>query len=619
MVDTDIMDTKRQLVIDYIKQKYGEVYNIRTLNFLGVKGAIQRAGQVLNIPPQDVIALSKSVEFFEDIQGHEELVDIAKHFYGLCSGYGCHASAVCIFPSDPIQFCPIEKQGEIYLAAYDYHDLEAMTLLKEDILGLRNLTVIQDTLSSIDESIDIEHLPLNDQKVLQQYATGNTTGIFQVDSAIMKQYAKAMNIDCFDDIVALLALVRPGCLDSGMTKAYIECKNGGEVSVIHPKLQDILGDTYQVLVYQEQLMAIAREIGGYSLGESDGLRKIVGRKELDKIDAAVKEFIDRSVARGIPLSVAQKLGDIIKACGRYIFNKSHATLYGMTSYITAYLKYYYPMQYMCALLNSVIDKQDKSVEYINEAKRMGITIVPPNVKLKNQKWIVQDHSLVVGLTYLKGVGDNINFDAIDSFTNLISTNNSRVVKALVKSGACDCYKKSRGILLASLTNIQDSLNRKQKCLDKINENQQLLGVAINENNEKNTKKYTRQLESWKQKLEEVSVTVNFSTQDYDEVAGEIEILGFSFKKVPLVKNGKLTKVFCKNDKNGREMAWLTLSSQYGEFRCTVFSSSYPKIKGKVIVGESYDFVVSDKGILEEIRIDDKTIQFKSNTQWKKRA
>ena len=612
-IDNDLEDVRRQDVIDYVKQKYGQVYNIRTFNYLGVKGAIQRAAQALGIEPKIAIELSKNTESFDEIQGYDELVDVARHFENLLSAYGCHASAVLVFPDNPINYCAIEKQGETYVAAYDYHDLEDMQLVKLDLLGLRNLTVIHETLRMIDTNVDIYHLPLDDHEVFQQYANGLTTGIFQTESNVMRQYAKQMKVDNFEDIAALISLVRPGPLDSGMAEQYIRGKSGEEVECLHPILGKILSKTFQVLVYQEQLTSIAREMAGYSLGEADFLRKVVGRKELSKIDAAVEEFVQRAITKGIPKDVSEEVGRVIKACGRYIFNKSHGFLYAYTSYITAYLKYHYPLYYMCSLLNSVTDDQKKSVEYISECQRMGIKVLPPNILEKNTKWIIKENSLAMSLTYLKGVGKNLCLDSIDSFVNLVASNNKRVVEALVKSGACDCYGQPRALLLSNLSNLQDILSRTEQCQQKIHENEILLSQAITD---KDKRKHERQLTQWKQKLSEVQSREAVSAGTYDEIAGEIEVLGFSFREPPRVKQGKITKVFTKNDKNGREMAWLNLESPHGNFRATVFSSGWSMIKNKVSQGIQCMFIVDEKNILQEISIDGQSYKL-NERRWSK--
>jgi DNA polymerase-3 subunit alpha len=612
-IDNDIEDTRRGDVINYIREKYGEVYNIRTFNFLGVKGSIQRACQALKIAPRISIELSKNTESLDDIQGYEEMVDIARHFKDLLHAFGCHASAVMIFPDSPSNYTPIEKQKDTFLAAYDYHDLEAMSLVKMDILGLRNLTIIHDTLRMIDEPLDIYRLPLDDAEVYEQYAEGHTMGIFQAESSLMRQYAKQMKVDKFEDIAALISLVRPGPLDSGMAQQYIDGKNGGEIRVLHPVLEDILGVSFQVLVYQEQLLSIAQKMGGMSLGESDVLRKVVARKELDKdehgltpVDYAVKNFIEKSVANGISQEVAVEIGRQITACGRYIFNKSHGFLYAYTSYITAYMKKKFTIQYMCCLLNSVIGDLEKTPEYIKECQRLDITIVPPNLQLSKEKFTISDNSILYGLTAIKGIGKNLSTLKTATFADVIQCNSKGVTEALIKSGALSYLGHSRALLLVNLNPLQDILKRQSQCNIQIVENQQKLSASTTE---KDHKKYSRQLQSWREKLSQCEHQESQQvTGEYDEIAGECEVLGFSFQSIPKIKSGLLVKIFEKKDKNGNLMSFLNLETKYGDFRATCFTTGWLKIKSNVKQGETYDFVVSDTGILTEIRISGSVIK-----------
>jgi DNA-directed DNA polymerase III (polc) len=642
-IDDDIEDVHRQDVIDYIREKYGEVYNIRTFNYLGIKGSIQRACQALHIPARISTQLFGGIESYEELdevikglplceqdiynvpQGDawaafsitiakaqgivtrdmvEHVLDVAKHFNGLLHAFGCHASAVMIFPDSPTNYNPIEKQKDTFVAAYDYHDLENMNLVKLDILGLRNLSVIHDTLRLLTNPPDIENLPLDDAEIYRQYAEGTTKGIFQVESPGMRQFAKQMHVSCFDDVVALIALYRPGPLDSGMAQQYIDGKNGGEVQCLHPALESILGPTHQVIVYQEQVMKIAQELAGFTLGEADTLRKVIGRKELDKdehgktpVDYAVEKFVAGAVVHGVSEEVAAELGRQITACGRYIFNRSHAAAYGYTSYITAYLKCHHPLEYMCSLLNSTIGNIEKTVEYIKEVQRMDIKLIPPNLSLCKEKFAVVDDSIAYALTAIKGIGKNLCTEHTKSYLDIIDSNSKGVTEALIKAGALDYLGFPRGVLLANLVALQDALKRKQQCQQKIAENKQKLSEA---STEKDQRKYRRQLEQWQQKLAECEQTQAMEPEDYDEIAGEVEVLGFSFKKIPKVKTGTLVKIYKKNDKNGHEMGWLTMDTAYGEYRCTVFARGWAKVASHVKKGESYKFVVNDEGILEEI-------------------
>lgn len=627
-IDNDIESCYRDKVIEYIKEKYGEVHNIRTFNYLGAKGALQRASQSLRLNPQTAIQLSKNIdptiedieEAYKDIpvEGNEQLLDVAKHFYGLLHAWGCHASAVLVFPDNPTNYCPIEKQGETFVASYDYHDLEDMSLVKLDVLGLRNLQVIHETLDLLDEPLDIYNLPMDDEKTYELYANGYTVGIFQVESDLMRSYAKQMKVDKFDDIAALISLVRPGPLDSGMAQSYINGKNGEEVICLHPSLESILGNTFQVLVYQEQLTEICQKMAGMTYGEADRLRKIVGRKELDKIEAAVNEFIERCVNNGISQDIADEVGRQMKACGRYIFNKSHGFLYAYTSYITGYLKANKTLPYMVSLLNSEIGDIEKTTKYIRECQRMDIEVIPPDIRRSKAKHCIDGSSIVFGFNALKGVGDitiNYPFETFDQFLWMNPQLNKRVLESLIKAGAFDSINRNRGELLGSLESLRDIQSRIENCNQKIQENKHQLSLAADD---KSIKKYTRQLKDWQAKLSLAqSKQLEVTGGDYDETIGEVEVLGFSFNEIPKIKTGVITKIFKKPDKNSNEMAWVSFNSPFGEFRCTVFSNGWSKIKDLVKQGGTHKFVVSDTGILEEISIGDTVIKTNERKKWSK--
>lgn len=617
-IDNDCESAKRDEVIQYIKEKYGHVSKIRTFCYLQDAGALQRAGQTLQYEPSIVDGLSKQMTVLEDIEGHEQLVDLAKHFRNRLEKFGCHASAVLITPDEAYNYVAVEGQNVSVegtdkkewtrLATFDYHDLEEMGLLKLDMLGLATLDVIKGALELITEEIDIEHLPLDDSNVYTLYSEGTTTGIFQVESPGMRQFAKQMKVDRFEDIVALVALYRPGPLDSGMAQSYIDGKNGAEVKYLHLSLESILKDTFGVIVYQEQVMKISQVMAGYNVGEADALRKIIGRKELEKIAAAVQEFIQKSVANGYTQEVAEEIGRQIQACGRYIFNRSHAVEYAYTSFITAYLRYYYPKEYFCALLNVKLDaKQEKSLPIIEECKRIGIKVVTPDLSVGNRRWVIEGESLRIALSYIKGIGKNLSLDNIDTFSGIISSNSKGVTEALIKAGALD-YLGNRRELLGQLQSLQDSLKREQQCQEKIAENK--LGLA-NAKTEKEQKKYTRQLSQWRKKLKECKEkAIEISEDNYNEIAGEFEVLSFSFKSLPKVISGKLVRIYSKLDKNKHEMAWFTWSSIYGEISSTVFWEAWGQLKDHVKQGETYDFVNDSKGILQELKTPEKIFDFR---------
>lgn len=524
-IDNDIDKDYRDKVIEYVRQRYGYVFNIRTFNTLGAKGALQRGGQALRLDPQYVIRMSKDIESLDDVQGNEELINVARHFEGLIHAFGCHASAVLVFPDDPSNYCPIEKQGNVFLASYDYHDLEKMGLLKLDLLGLANLTVIRKTLKMIGKPIDVMDLSLDDPKIYELYAHGLTDSIFQCESHGMKHLAKQVGVSNFEDLIALVALFRPGPLDSGMAEHFIEGKNDSKkIDYLHPDLEPVLKDTYGVIIYQEQVMQIVQIMARMDSGEADNFRKIIGRKELDKIEAIVKEFINRAIDNGYDKRIANEIGRQIKACGRYIFNRSHAASYAYTSFITAYLKCYYPLEYMCSVLDNEMGDIDKVAQYIDEAKRMGIRVLSPNIN-KSGIYFTPDanRSIIYGLGAIKGIGINTvekiilhhPYSSFNDFMRRCPVDRG-TVEALIKAGA---FTEDKDHLISSLDWYCNSGKRIQECQIKIRE-------YLIKGNEK-------RVTEWQKKLSEAKATSPQYMGKIDWLEAEKEVLGLYLSGSPL--------------------------------------------------------------------------------------
>lgn len=484
------------------------------------------------------------------------------------------------------------------MAGYEYHTVEEMGLMKLDILGLNTLDIMDDTVKYIKESkgidVDLDKITFDDPKVFAEYAKGETTGFFQMESRGMRKLAQDIKVSSFDDISALVALFRPGPLGSGMTQQYIDGKNGGFTDYPNETMRKYTSNTFGVIVYQEQLMRIAMDMCGWNLGQADNLRKIVGRKEVTKIDEITNEFIRDAMKRGETEEVSRKVAEQVKSAGNYIFNLSHSVSYSAVSYITAYLKTYFPREYLCAILNSK-DKQEDILPYLTELKRLKVPVYPPDLSIGNRKWTLESNGIRMGLEYIKGVGKNLNTEHTETFESVVESNTKTCVIPCIKAGALDYLKLSRAVMLAKFAGTQESLKRVQECQEKI---------------EKYTgdPKKLKLLEQWQEKLKTAKEITQVTPEKYDMIAGECEVLSFSFHEIPKVKTGEVTNVFKKNDKNGREMAWVTIKTTYGDFRCTVFADGWAKVGALVKLGESYKFVVNDQGILEELQVDDKVIK-----------
>ena len=599
-IDNDLQTSRRGEAIDYLVKKYGNVMKIRTYSYLGNKSAIKRAGQVLGIEPTIVNDITKQIEEIDDVinvrakVNKEKLIDTAKQFYGRMGAFGSHASAVLITPDDTINYVPIEYQsvsdeslnGEriwTQVASGDFHDLENFGLMKLDVLGLNTLDVIDNTLKQIKDKVDIYNLDTNDEKVFKLYQKGDLLGCFQMDSSGMRKLAKDMKVSCFENIIALVALFRPGPLGSGLVDSYVNGKNGGRIIYLCKEIEEVLSPTYNVIVYQEQVMLLAQKLAGYTMGQADMLRKIIGRKEEDKIEKATQDFKAAVIKNGFSKEIAEYIGNQIKAAGRYIFNKSHATAYGYLSYITAYLKAYYPKEFMCALINSKKDQKDV-VPYVAECKRLKIKILPPDLRKGNLEWQAEEEGIRVGLTYIRNVGSQVDTTHYKDYQDVVEHNNKKITEGLIKAGAMDFLNIPRGKMLMQLVSMQDFLKRKNTCKQKVDENSLALENAKLKNDAKEIRKYERQLASWKEKLEKCTLE---ETTDWQEVSNcqlENEVLKFTFSEVPRVKDATIKQIKLHKDKKGKEMAFVVFITNYREYNCTVFARQWKTWKDDFSIG-----------------------------------
>lgn len=638
-VDLDVSKRDRGKVIDYLKDKYGEVYQARTFSYMGAKGALKRAGNCLGYDPQVINGITKGIPKYsdDDYSGEEHerylidscdcdsgLKELAKSFVGVIISYGIHASAAIVFPCNPSYFTAIEKSKDNYVTAYDFHDIEAMGVLKIDCLGLKTTDVIKDTIELIGEDIDIINIPQDDTKTFDMLAKGNTLGVFQIENQGFTQLIKRVKPRCLKEFAPLMAVYRPGIIAAGLLETYIRRVTGEEpIEYLHPDLETITSSTAGLIVFQEQIIEIAKKFCGYSAGEADMVRRAVAKKKPEEMAKIKPDFISKSIANGYTKEVATKLFELIEYFSAYGFGKGHSFGYGQLSYATAYLKANYPKEFMVSLINSEKEQED-IVPYITECKSLGIPILHPDLSIGNLDWQIEDNSIRMGLGYIKGIGKNLTVKPCETFNEIVEHNAKNVVENLTKAGALDYLSKPRALLLSSLVNTQEILSRRQQCLEKIQENTTGLHEAEQAKDDKLIRKFTRQINSWQAKLDEVNQksTIVINNESYDQTAEEFSVLSMSFSEIPKVKTGKLTKVFTKEDKKKKLMAWLTFECQtYGTIRATVFASQWSKIKTSVTQGETYVFCCSDKGILEEISIDGHTVVLKQK-QWngqKKRA
>ena len=635
-IDVDVSKRRRQDAIEIIKKRYGHdrVFQARTYGYMAAKGALKRAGKSLGYDPQYILELSKQItagdteeEFKGEAKEHhlldsiatpeiEPLISLSKSFCGILQSYGVHASAIIIFPDDPSNYTAIEKSGDNYVTAYEFHTLEDLGILKLDILGIKTIDVIYDTLELISEAIDINNLPPDDQKTFDMLCEGHTAGVFQVEGSGFTKLIKRVQPRHFEELAPLLAVFRPALIAAGLLETYIQRRTGEEtVEYLHPDLEPLLSQTYGLMIYQENIIEVAKEICGYTPGQADLIRRACGRKKPEEMAKIKPDFIQKTVSMGYTEEFAVELFGLIEYFAGYGFGKAHTYGYGDLTYITAYLKAHYPKEFMVSLINSE-DGQEKILPYIEECKSLGIKIITPDLRVGNREWIIEGESLRIGLSYIKGIGKNLSLDNSSTFSGVISSNSKGVVEALIKAGALD-YLGNRRELLGQLQSLQDSLKREQQCQQKVAENKLALSEATTE---KEQKKYTRQLSQWRKKLKECKEkAIEISEDNYNEIAGEYEVLSFSFHSLPKVISGKLVRIYSKNDKNGHEMSWFTWSSIYGEQKSTVFWEAWAQLKDHVKLQETYDFVNDSKGILQELKTPEKIYDFRRKWNGHKRA
>ena len=501
-IDIDFCFERRGEVIEYVRERYGRdsVGQIVTFGTMKARAAVKDVARVLRIPPGEADRITKLIpsgpayslsipeaikrvdELRDLVRGnpaYQRLAELSSRIEGISRHMSVHAAGIVIAPgplSEYVPVCTAPTKGagaaageDSIITQYEMGPLEKVGMLKMDMLGLKTLTVIHDAVAMIAQrhgaAPDMDGLPLDDPRVYQMLREGRTAGVFQFESPLATETLRAMRCDRFDDLVASNALLRPGPLDAGMHTVFIRRKLGLEkVSFAHPLLEEVLQPTYGVITYQEQVMRIANVLGGFSLAEADVLRKAVGKKDQELADREVAKFVERAVAQGHSQKVMEELGAQIATFGRYGFNKSHSVAYSVLSYQTAWLKAHYPAEFMAALLSSEIGSTDKVVQYINEARSLGLEILPPDVNESGFKFtVVGDRRVRFGLGAIRNVGegaiesiiaarDERPFESLPDFVERIDLRlcNKRVVESLIAAGACDALGGHRKQLCEGL-------------------------------------------------------------------------------------------------------------------------------------------------------------------------
>ena len=630
-IDIDFADRGRDKIIQYVIDKYGSdnVCQIITFGTMMARGVIRDVGRVLGLPYGEVDRIAKLVperigvtleaalkevselaELKANDKRVEKLLDYSITLEGLARHCSTHAAGVVIAPAALTNFVPLFKGSKDEITTqYDMKMVERIGLLKMDFLGLRTLTVIDDTLRMVKENHDvdiaIDSIPLDDAKVYRLFARGDTIGIFQFESPGMRDYLRKLGPETFTDITAMNALYRPGPLDSGMIDIYIERKRGAkDIKYLHPKLEKILGSTYGVIVFQEQVLHIANALAGYSMGKADLLRKAMGKKDAELMAAQKKEFLGGSHKNKIDDAIAEEVFNQIETFARYGFNKAHSTCYALIAYQTAWLKHYYPHEFMAALMSSEINNSDRIHQFLEECRRMKIKVLPPDVNKSKVDFSVVERQVRFGLMAVKNVGEAPAKAIVDareengpysSVPDLVSriplkSLNRRILESLIAAGACDTLKGNRAQKHESVTAM---LEFAHKVAEKISTHDLFAdsGGAITR-----VAPPLPDIPEWSNsnKLAQEKAILGFYISGHPLDKYRDELVSFTSHRISdlptapdggtVTVGGIVTAVKKMLDKKGNMMAFTTMEDYTGSVELIIFSDCFEKSK-EVMVEE----------------------------------
>ena len=692
-IDVDFCFERRQEVIDYVRRKYGDdcVVQIVTFGTLAARGVIRDVGRVLDMPYAQVDTIAKMVpqelnitidkalgmnpEFrkaYEEQEDIHRLIDLAKRLEGLPRHTSMHAAGVVISQKDVSEYVPLSRaQDGSIVTQFTMTTLEELGLLKMDFLGLRTLTVIQNAVKMVEKStgmlLDMQKIDYNDKKVLDSLGTGRTDGVFQLESVGMKNFMKELKPQSLEDVIAGISLYRPGPMD--FIPQYIRGKNRPDtIRYDCPQMEAILKPTYGCIVYQEQVMQIVRDLAGYTLGRSDLVRRAMSKKKASVmakerqnfVYGNVEEGVPGCIANGISEEIANKIYDEMTDFAKYAFNKSHAAAYAVVSYQTAYLKYYYPVEFMAALMTSVVEMPNKVAEYISVCRQMGIQILPPDINHGMYGFSVDNGAIRYALSAIKSIGRPViegivrereehgEYTSLKTFVERnIDQINKRVVENLIKAGALDCLEGNRKQKMTIYTQIIDSINQDKK--HTMAGQLSLFDIASEEDKKEfeirmpQVEEYPKEiiltfekevlgiylsghpLERYRNMMEKM---ISAKTSDFqpDDETGIPEV----YDNQKVIVGGMITDKTIKYTKNNKVMAFLTVEDLVGTVEVVVFPCDYEKcqmflnedarlfIQGRVSAEDDK----ASKLILEKVRTFDDMpkelwIQFESREDYAK--
>jgi len=650
-IDIDFSDSKREKVIEYVRQKYGEnsVAQIITFGSLSARAVLKDVGRVLGIPLGTIDSITKQIpvvqgkvtkisEALDTIpelawvkESTDEKIDLlietSKVLEGMHRNVSMHAAGVVIAPGDISDYVPMYKTPQTDLMTqYNMKDLEEAGLLKMDFLGLRTLTVIENTLDLIKQhhgiDLDLDTIPESDPKTLELFSKGLTVALFQFESSGMQDYLRRLKPTSIHDLVVMNALYRPGPMEK--IPDFIARKHGKqEITYLHPKMESILRDTYGVIVYQEQVMKIASEIAGFTLAQADLMRRAMGKKDKELMARQKKEFAEGALKNGIDRKTSSEIFDQIEKFSSYGFNKSHSVPYSVLAYQTGYLKAHYPAEYMAATLSSEMDNTDKIVLLIDDCRKLGIAVLPPDVNESGVKFSVTDKGIRFGLSAIKNVGvsaveqivhtraERGKFSDIFDFCSRVDLRltNKRTIESLVQAGAFDSLHDNRAQLFSSADrvvgfgqSVQESSGRGQSMLFDASSAKVFARPAL------------PAVAEWNEaeKLSREKAMLGFYVSGHPLMKYGDEIEAFASAKLGDPQSvkpnstvrvcGIITAVKKMVDKRGNQMAFITIEDFTGKAECIVFSDPFKKYGGILAMGSIIMVIGRNDGNGETIKV-----------------
>lgn len=661
-IDIDFCYERREEVIQYVVEKYGEdrVAQIITFGTMAARGSIRDVGRALNIaygevdkiakeiPTELGMTIEKALEVNKNLKREydsnlkvKKLIDYSRAVEGLPRHTSTHAAGVVISKEPITNYVPLTRNKDAITTQFNMIELEELGLLKMDFLGLRTLTVIRDAVELIASNhgieVDFHKIDYEDQKVLEMFGRGETLGIFQFESPGMRQFLRELRPNRFENLIAANSLYRPGPMNQIPT--FVMCKHDeSKIEYLHPKLEPILNLTYGCIVYQEQVMEIVQKIGGYSLGQADLVRRAMGKKKMDVMEAERKKFIygeknvlgdiiiSGAVRNGVDEKTANKIFDLMIDFANYAFNKSHSAAYALIAYRTAWLKYYYPVEFMAAQISSVMGTNTSVAIYIQECKRLNIEILAPDINFSYRKFTVAGKKIRYGLSALKNVGDNLirsivkarekgEFKSFSDFIERLEkidshSINKRAIESLIKAGALSSLGGNRAQYLSIYEKTIDSINSNSKrniegqfsIFDKMLDEdkkeelpdigefdlkkllgmeKEILGIYVS----------GHPLDSYENQIRKVSYYSTGEIYQYLEqgLNGERGLRDGAYIKI----GGIVAESKNKITKNNNMMAFIKLEDLNGSIECIVFPKIYEK---------SYDHIREDSVIVVEGRL-----------------